>query len=207
MLESFYQFFQNFYADLAKDLAAADSELASILVLIVSIAIVLDAVSMALREKQSEAGVSKGQKPVSIDGSEDLPARNYVSERLGLAGKPDAVFIENGLTIPVEVKPLANKIRDRYIAQLLVYMRLIEEIEGQRPPYGYLILGQSRRRVRIDNTAERQAWLQKMIDEMQAVLAGVALTKASPHPKKCKNCNVRENCEYRLDLVELKRRA
>ena len=115
---------------------------------------------------------------------------------MGLAGRPDALISEEGYIIPIERKPLARKIRDRYVAQLLVYMRLVEEFEGRKPPYGYLILGPSARRFRIENSPERQAWLQKILDEMNAIMKGAA-AKAEPHPKKCGKCDVKEVCAFR----------
>jgi CRISPR/Cas system-associated exonuclease Cas4 (RecB family) len=123
--------------------------------------------------------------------------RNYISEIQGLAGKPDALISEGGFIIPIERKPLARKVRDRYIAQLLVYMRLIEEFEGKKPPYGYLILGPNCRRFKIENSPDRQAWLQRLIDEMRGVLAGQATTP-TPHPKKCRKCDVRHACAFKL---------
>src|SRR5690606_19339167 len=143
----------------------------------------------------------------SIDGSTTMPGRNYVSEIQGLAGKPDAIIIENGYFIPIERKPLARKIRDRHVAQLLVYMRLVEEFEGKKPPYGYLILGENCRRVKIPNSEGRQAWLQRYIDEMCAALEEGQPVIPEPHPRKCSKCVVRESCAYRSELVQVGRHS
>jgi CRISPR-associated protein Cas4 len=179
------------------DIASADTQLVLLLILLVTSLIVIDAISSFARKKSKEVGISHKSGTVSIDGSKALPVKKYFSEMQGLAGTPDAVISENGHIIPVERKPLARKIRDRYVAQLLVYMRLVEEFEGKKPPYGYLILGPNCRRFKIENTPERQAWLQKMIDEMREILDGTP-SKPSPHPTKCRKCSVRESCVHKI---------
>ena len=177
---------------------ALNPEIVVIGLVLLSMLIVLDRITSSLSSKKKGTGLGTRNNVVSIDGGTTLPVREYVSEIQGLAGRPDAVIRENGYLIPVERKPLARKLRDRYVAQLLVYMRLIEEFEGKKPPYGYLILGTNCRRIRIDNTEERQKWLQKIIDEMHAILRGEP-AKADPHPKKCRKCEVRDSCTFRTD--------
>lgn len=188
--------------ELLVDIAAADTNLVLLLIISVAALIVLDAVTSFAKTKRDESGMDVRSGTVSIDGSKTLPVRKYVSEMQGLAGVPDALICEQGHIIPVERKPLARKIRDRYVAQLLVYMRLVEEFEGKRPPYGYLILGPNCRRFKIENTPERQAWLQKMIDEMHEILAG-APAKPAPHPTKCRKCAVHSACSFRADTNAL----
>lgn len=192
------------------DIASVDSDLVTLTIIIVCGVIVLDAVLSQMKRKSAVTGVTKETKTVSIDGSKTLPVREYISEIQGLAGRPDALISENGCIIPIERKPLARKIRDRYIAQLLVYMRLIEEFEGKRPPHGYLILGPSCRKIKIENSEARQAWLQKMLDEMSAVLEGRAQAVPTPTPTKCVKCNMRQSCDYRVDsgdTVQIRRKA
>lgn len=183
---------------LFQQIATLDPDLILLAVLVVCCVVVLDSVSIFARRKRIETGIGVHTRTMSIDGSAGHEVRHYVSATQGLAGRPDAIILEEGHIIPVERKPLANKIRDRYVAQLLVYMRLIEEFEGRRPPYGYLILGAHCRKFKIENSAARQAWLQKMIDEMQAILHG-ARAVPTPHPRKCRRCDVRNACSYRSE--------
>lgn len=193
---------RHYIYNLLGDIVEADTELVLLMFLIVVALIVLDAVSAFAKSRRKETGINLKAGPVSIDGSHALPVRKYVSEMQGLAGSPDALISENGNLIPVERKPLARKLRDRYVAQLLVYMRLVEEFEGKRPPYGYLILGPSCRSFKIENTPERQAWLQTMIDEMRLVLDG-APARATPHPVKCRKCSVRDSCSFKAETVQI----
>ncbi len=164
------------------------------LLLVVCAAVIVIRLLLGAAKGRTEAtGLSSAGSAVSVDGSNMLPGREYISLVQGLAGKPDAILIENGFRVPVERKPLAKKLRDRYVAQLLVYMRLVEEFEGYRPPHGYLVLGPKCRRVRVENTEEKQRWLDGLLTEMRGVLSGHP-TVPSPHPAKCAKCDVRQRC-------------
>jgi CRISPR-associated protein Cas4 len=149
------------------------------------------------RRKREASGFLQSEVALAIDGGTLLPEREYVSKRQGLAGKPDALVKELDFVIPVERKPLAKKLRDRYVVQLLVYMRLVEEFEGVRPPHGYLLLGPSCRRIKVVNSESKQQWVDGLIREMRGILEGAA-PRAAPHPKKCAKCEVRDRCDARI---------
>lgn len=181
-----------------QQIASLDQDLILLAILVVIVVIVIDNFDFILRKRRKETGIARGTVTISIDGSKALPVRNYISEIQRLSGRPDAIVIENGFIIPVERKPLAKKFHDRYVAQLLIYMRLIEEFEGKKPPYGYLILGPNSKRFKIINSEERQAWLQTMLDAMRETInSGKKI--ATPHPKKCRKCSVNQHCEFRAD--------
>lgn len=169
------------------------------LVLLVGAALlVIRSFSRAARRRRRASGFEPESVTISIEGSTFLAEREYISELQGLAGKPDALIEENGFIIPVERKPLAKKLRDRYVAQLLIYMRLVEEFEGKRPPHGYLLLGPSCRRIKVENTEAKQLWLQGLIDRMRTALDGGGV-QAAPHPAKCSKCDVRHRCAFRVE--------
>ena len=179
------------------EISILDSEIILLAILLVIATIVIDSLSSFASVKKSKVGTPKPLGTVSLEGSKDIPVRQYISDIQGLAGRPDAVIKENGYYIPVERKPLAKKLHDRYVAQVLVYMRLIEEFEGKRPPYGYLLLGPNCRRIKIENSEARQQWLQSHLDQMRAILSGTE-AKPTPHPKKCGRCEVRHVCQHRM---------
>ena len=172
-----------------------NSPLVLLTIIVLAAFIVINAVITSAHKTKEDSGIGATNNRVSIDGVAELAVKQYMSESQGLAGRPDAVIVENGFPIPVERKPLARKIRDRYIAQLLVYLRLIEEFEGKKPPYGYLILGPSCRKVKIENTPERQAWLQTKIDQMRTILDSGPCVPV-PQRQKCEKCDVRKHCKY-----------
>ncbi|NMC61997.1 MAG: Dna2/Cas4 domain-containing protein [SAR324 cluster bacterium] len=182
---------------ISRSIASVDGDLILLIVIILAGLIVVRGLYGSAELKRKDSGMGKDALVVSVDGSKSLAVRHYVSEMQGLAGRPDALISENGFIIPVERKPLARKIRDRYVAQLLVYMRLVEEFEGRRPPYGYLILGPSCRSFKIENSLERQAWLQGIIDDMRQILDG-GVCVAAPHIRKCIKCGVRNFCEFNI---------
>ncbi|MEY4670082.1 MAG: hypothetical protein RL518_2781 [Pseudomonadota bacterium] len=154
----------------------------------------------AARKRHRDTGFSVNEVAVAMEGSSIVPAREYISRAQGLAGKPDALVKEGDEFIPVERKPLAKKLRDRYVAQLLVYMRLVEECEGVRPSKGYLLLGPSCRRVIVENSEAKQRWLGTLLEQMRGVLDG-AEARAMPHPAKCAKCDVRSRCPSRVDTT------
>lgn len=156
-----------------------------------------------VKRRHVRAGFSPEDIALAIDGSAMLPDREYISQAQGIAGRPDAIIEENGKVIPVERKPMAKKLRDRYVVQLLVYMRLVEEFEGERPPHGYLLLGPSCRRIKVENSENKQAWVSGLIREMRRILDG-SPPRPTPHPKKCAKCDVKERCSARQDIVGIR---
>jgi CRISPR/Cas system-associated exonuclease Cas4 (RecB family) len=167
--------------------------------LVISTFIVVNDVLRAIKKRETRTGLNTSKSfELTIDGSKRHQVKTYISEIQGISGRPDAVILENGFFIPVERKPIGNKVRDRHIAQLLVYMRLIEEFEGKKPPYGYLIIGKSARKVKIYNTPERQNWLSIQLDEMKQIVADKTKAVAQPQKNKCAHCKVQDHCESRF---------
>ena len=190
---------QHLYESFAQ-IAELDDRLIIFVGLLMVVLIVLEDILVGLKELQKKSGlITSNEKAISIDDLYHQAGKDYVSEVQGIAGRPDAVIKERGFFIPVERKPLSNKVRDRYIAQLLVYMRLIEEFEGKKPPYGYLIVGKNARKVTIQNTYERQAWLTEKLTQMRSIVEEKHSAKAEPHPRKCKRCKMRNFCDERAD--------
>ena len=87
---------------------------------------------------------------------------------------------------------------ESYRAQLGVYLVLVEEEYGVRPPYGFIILRDGERikvknkrrlRSRVIGIAERIRAHRQQLDEPLSPPAT---------PAKCRNCSQRQNCEQRL---------
>ncbi len=179
-----------------QQIANFQTELLLLLSIVITGASVLKSTAVFAWRKRSDSGIAKKSTTVGIEGNSTLPVKDYISTAQGLAGRPDAVVEEDSFHIPVERKPLAKKIRDRHVAQLLVYMKLIEEIEGKRPPHGYLVLGPNCRRVKIQNSKSKQAWIDDKLNSMRAILNGKRATPA-PHPNKCAKCPVKHACAFK----------
>ncbi len=160
--------------------------------------LVIRSFSKAARKRHRDTGFSLNEVAIAMEGSSIVPSREYISIAQGLAGKPDALVKEGEDLIPVERKPLAKKLRDRYVAQLVVYMKLVEEFEGHRPSKGYLLLGEDCRRITIENSEAKQKWVGTLISQMRKILDGEE-ARATPHPAKCSKCDVRHRCPSRVD--------
>ncbi len=174
-----------------------------LLIGVVGIVIVLwdlfDRHSVRLREK---TGLEQSTEVIAVKGSSYRPGKEYLSTSSQLTGKPYALIKEDDFVIPVEINPMSKKVKDRHVLPLVAHMRLIEEVEGKRPPYGVLLMGPEGRTVKIKNTEEKQRWLQTQIDEMRSIIDGVPAVPA-PGYYKCKSCDVREFCPvsaYRPDV-------
>ncbi len=167
------------------------------LLLIVGVLIVLwDFFERHSLKIRRDSGLAKGAEVISAKDSALQPSIVRVSEALGLSSKPDAVIKEDGVLIPVDIEPMGKKIRDRHVVATLVHLRVLEDLEGTRPPYGVLLMGTKKRLVRIKNTDEKQLWLDSLLEEMHSIREGVP---AIPTPvfAKCRNCDVGEICEHR----------
>jgi CRISPR/Cas system-associated exonuclease Cas4 (RecB family) len=146
---------------------------------------------------RKEAGLEEKTELISLRGGTCLPSKECFSPSLGLTSKPDALIKEEGYVIPVDVKPMTNKVRDRHVIALFAHMRLIEETEGKRPPYGILLMGEKRRRVKIKNSEEKQRWLDALLEEMRSICDGVPAVPA-PSTYKCRSCDVHGICKYSM---------
>src|SRR5919198_500876 len=76
---------------------------------------------------------------VYVDSTSEKP-KLFVSQALGLSGRPDAVVMDGEHHIPVELKtgrvprgPLFS-----HILQVVAYCVLLEEEDGEPPPYGVI---------------------------------------------------------------------
>ena len=171
------------------------TEIAMLMLLLGVVIFLWDLFERRRRKISTETGTKEASEAIAVKGSSTLPAKLYSAESIGLRGKPDAVFRENGQIIPMSIHPLTSKIRDRHVVQMLAYLRLVEEAENIRPDYGVLLMGKGQRRVQLKNAPEKQVWLDTLIDEMRSIMDGVPAIPA-PSPPKCRTCDVRDICTF-----------
>ena len=119
-----------------------------------------------------------------------------VSRRYGLTGRPDRIVKVGRHYIPEEKKP-GLKVYDSYRAQLGVYLLLVEEHYGVRPPYGVLVLGDGRR-VKIAQSEALRGWVLAMAEGIRRhrQQLGVALPPPA-NPRHCLGCGQRGHCAVR----------
>jgi len=171
------------------------NEIIFLLLILGVIIFVWDFFDRTSKSLSRESGLSSDAEVVALKGSKVLPSRDYVSDKLQLASRPDGLIKQDGALIPVDRRVSSKKVRDRHIAQMMVHLLLVEENEGKRPPYGLLLLGKEEKQVRIKNTDERDRWLRSLVDEMRSILDGVPAEPA-PQKFKCKHCDVRSICAH-----------
>lgn len=118
------------------------------------------------------------------------------SKRLRLVGRPDRILrLEDGTLIPVEKKS-GRTVQDSHRAQLGVYLLLIEEETGRRPPYGVIVLDGDVEH-RIETTDALLGWTSTLIEGVRAVRAAPnAPCGATPFPAKCRGCSVNASCGF-----------
>jgi CRISPR-associated exonuclease Cas4 len=127
----------------------------------------------------------------------ELDDRNLFSARLGLVGRPDRLVRDGQFTIPEEWKSLL-RVHDSHRVQVGVYLILIEEETGIRPPHGFVVTCDGRREM-VENTPALRAWVLGMADQIRA--ARGQLDRQIPvtqPPGKCRGCGMRESCGQRI---------
>ncbi len=180
-----------------REAAGVDSQVTVLIVLFICFAVLADSLFAFMKWARRRTGITRGMIVKGVEGGNFVAGREYLSERFGLVGRPDAVVEEHGFFIPIERKAFGKRPRDRDVAQLLVYCRLIEEESGMRPPHGYLIIGPQAKRFKVVNSAEKQLWIDTILGQMRSVLQGGACF-ATPERKKCDACAVRASCAQRI---------
>jgi len=171
------------------------TEIALLLLILGLLIFMWDLFDRRSRSLNKSSGLAEKTSLISIKGSTSLPPREFISEKLRLKSKPDALSLEKGFLIPIDVKPSSKKIRDRHKIKMFMHMKLIEEVEGKKPPYGIILLGKGQVEMRIENSNDKQIWLDAILSEMRSIAGGIP---AAPTPRKtkCKQCDVAEFCKH-----------
>ncbi|MCX7952646.1 MAG: CRISPR-associated protein Cas4 [Deltaproteobacteria bacterium] len=143
-------------------------------------------------EKKRSVGLETKFKNVKASGSTEL-----ISHSLRIYGTPDAILNENGNLVPVERKSFAKKLKSRYIVQLAAYMLLAEETYKTNVPFGYIIMGDKRKRRTVYNSPGLRKLVKRKSLELINALEGLNKLFPDPHPRKCSKCNVSHICQFK----------
>ncbi len=140
-------------------------------------------------DERAEAGFIAGR-------TLELDSRTLYSPRYGLAGKPDRIVDRDGVPIPEEWKSAGN-VYPSHRVQMGVYLLLVEEEYGVRPPYGVIVLGDGKRVV-VHNTGELRAQVLGIAEEIRATRRRPAIPiLVRQPPAKCRACGVHQACRQR----------
>jgi len=141
-----------------------------------------------------------GRVTYADTGAWDRCERPLFSNRHRLTGKPDYLVRSREGVVPVEVKsgPAADQPYPSHVLQLAAYCLLVEEQEGQMPPYG--IVKYKDRAFEVDYTPALRAEVLAALEAMRGDLHARNVDRSHEEPARCRGCGYRERCERRLDV-------
>ena len=151
----------------------------------------------AAQQAKEWMGEQRLEGKIHYVGTDSSPL--YLSEALGLSGRPDFVLEVNGNLIPGDLKtgrtpkgPLFS-----HILQVAAYCVLIAESSGKRPPYGLLVYGDMEHE--IEFTEELEGILLSKLEEMRGMIVSGEVHRNHNRPGKCATCSRRASCPERLN--------
>ena len=146
-------------------------------------------------------GIPLGARLVAVDQRGwQTPARSYTSTRLGLSGRPDYIVAQRGRLIPVEAKPgRRGRPRPWDVVQLGVYLLVIEDAEGRRPPYGVLAYRDGG--WRIANTRRLRQEVLTTAAQVRAARQAGAVARPPQQPARCRACGYYDRCGQAFGAV------
>jgi CRISPR-associated exonuclease Cas4 len=122
-----------------------------------------------------------------------LDKLTLTSSRLGLTGRPDRLIKADG-TIIVEEWKSSRHLRRWHLAQMGVYILLVEEELHIRPPYGFLVCGDGTRH-RVENNETLRDWVLDLAGQIRTARARIKEPiPVHPKPGQCRPCGQRGNC-------------
>lgn len=144
------------------------------------------------------SGLPPGSVIYSDTGAEEVPAKALYSRGYGIAGKPDYLIATRDGLVPVEVKPeqTSPEPHESHMLQVLAYCLLIEETEGEAPPFGLLRYRDDT--FKIDYNAETRAYVLDVIEEMREARGQPEVHRGHEQPARCRGCAYREICQESL---------
>ena len=116
------------------------------------------------------------------------------SERLKLVGRPDRIVRQGPFFIPEEWKPSAKRAYPGDRLQLGLYLLLIEERFGVRPPFGVVVICNGKR-IEVENTEKLRAEVLSIADQIRNHRRRLAdEITVSPPAWKYRTCGQRPHC-------------
>jgi CRISPR-associated exonuclease Cas4 len=145
-----------------------------------------------------DTGLPLGRVTYVDTGAWDRCERPLFSNRHRLTGRPDYLVRGREGVVPVEVKSgtAPEHPYPAHVLQLAAYCLLVEEQEGQAPPYGILKYGD--RAFEVDYTPALRTELLRTLDGIRRDLGARDLDRDHDEPGRCRGCGFRDRCDQRL---------
>lgn len=151
----------------------------------------------------SDTGVPVGRVgSVTVDEEGVRQEKPLLSRRHGLVGRPDYLVRTSEGIVPVEVKsarcPPGGRPHDSHVMQLAAYCLLVEDVLGERVPYG--IIRYRDRELSIDYSAELKTDLLALLEEMREAQVAGEVHRSHEEARRCAACSMRELCDESMAL-------
>ncbi len=145
-----------------------------------------------------DTGLPVGRVAYVDTGAWDRCERPLFSNRHRLTGRPDYLVRGREGVVPVEVKSgtAPEQPYPAHVLQLAAYCLLVEEQEGQAPPYGILKYGD--RAFEVDYTPVLRTELLRTLDGIRRDLGARDVDRDHDDPSRCRGCGFRDRCDQRL---------
>jgi CRISPR-associated exonuclease Cas4 len=150
------------------------------------------------RATRHASGLPVGRVAYADTGAWDRCERPLFSRQYRLTGRPDYVVRLRSGIVPVEVKSgrAPGQPYPGHILQLAAYCLLLEELDGQVPPYG--ILKYDDQTFEVDNTPELRARLLGILDDIRRGLQTREVDRSHDEAARCRGCGHRDRCGQQL---------
>jgi CRISPR-associated exonuclease Cas4 len=145
-----------------------------------------------------DTGLPLGRVTYVDTGAWDRCERPLFSNYHRLTGRPDYLVSGRQGVVPVEVKSgtAPEQPYPAHVLQLAAYCLLVEEQEGQVPPYGILKYGD--RAFEVDYTPALRTELLRTLDGIRRDLGARDVDRDHDDPARCRGCGFRDRCDQRL---------
>lgn len=126
------------------------------------------------------------------------PAKPLFSMNYRLSGKPDYILHHDDTLIPVEYKSGRYTYpADYHILQLAAYCQLIEDVEDQCVPFGWIVYPTGR--FKIPFNAQLRLQLQQTMDEIREKNNNSPPERPHNFTRRCKNCSYNAVCPGKIE--------
>lgn len=185
---------------------AQDRNLATFLLLVVATVWTIAASFQLRRALQAWNDASEARDDLGLEAGDEVSysddevtADLLVDGHSGLRGRPDQVMRIDGGYVPVELKTgkVPNRPHESHQMQLSAYLRLVEQVTGERPGYGILRYGKEHLfTVPWDAETEGRLWA-RLATVQESMVTGEA-HRDHDRPGKCAHCSRLAACPERL---------
>jgi CRISPR-associated exonuclease Cas4 len=166
----------------------------SVLMLVLVLLLVL-LVRALLARSMRRREVALGVETRTIVAADDsrIGAPTLRSARFRIVGRPDHLVRSGGVIIPIEQKPHARQLHDSHVLQVAAQCLLVQEVYGQRPPYGIVVLADGHKQV-VPFTPALERRLLATMHEMRTIIASRREPGRRWVEHKCASCGFQRVC-------------